>query len=282
MIDAQIVLDSVNPVGNRLTTMQVTCHRYVLAELNTHRDFSRNSASSRARSVKKTIAEVETNPARPPFFNSERKGMSGGEPIDDLITAKEVWQQSVDDAVKHAKKLADLGVHKSIINRILEPYMWHTVIITSTNWNNFFEQRLAMLEENIPAADPAMYILAEKMLKAYDASDPKQLNKGQLHTPFITQEELKMFGKNPLSNSTRIALSVARCAGVSYLNHNVVRDHSKDLALFRRLINANPPHWSPMEHIAKAQANSTRYFNLVGWMSYRFLLQEGRYGGSTW
>ena len=47
-IKAVIAADSINVKGKRITTFIVTMPRIVLAELNTHRVFSRNSASSRA------------------------------------------------------------------------------------------------------------------------------------------------------------------------------------------------------------------------------------------
>ena len=43
---AKILADSLNPCGVRLTTFEITFPRIVLAEFNTHRVFSRNSASS--------------------------------------------------------------------------------------------------------------------------------------------------------------------------------------------------------------------------------------------
>lgn len=46
--------------GVRLTTLQVTMPRIVLAEFNTHRMLSRNSASSRAIPVEKRIAQVRS------------------------------------------------------------------------------------------------------------------------------------------------------------------------------------------------------------------------------
>ena len=44
-VNAKVVADSVSEAGDRLTTMVVTLPRSALAELNTHRAFSRNSAS---------------------------------------------------------------------------------------------------------------------------------------------------------------------------------------------------------------------------------------------
>jgi thymidylate synthase ThyX len=73
--EARIVADSTNAKGNRLTTMVVVFPRIVLAEFNTHRVFSRNSASSRAIPVEKMIAMVEEQPYVPEEWGSNQKGM---------------------------------------------------------------------------------------------------------------------------------------------------------------------------------------------------------------
>ena len=54
LISAEIIADTYCEfTDERVTTMEVTMHRFVLAEFNTHRVFSRNSASSRAIPVRK-------------------------------------------------------------------------------------------------------------------------------------------------------------------------------------------------------------------------------------
>ena len=55
MIKAEIIADSKNETGNRITTMVVTFPRFIPAELNTHRMFSRNSASSKLYHLKKWL-----------------------------------------------------------------------------------------------------------------------------------------------------------------------------------------------------------------------------------
>lgn len=276
---AKIIAHSVSPDGHELITMEVTFWRAILAELNTHCDFSRNSASSRARSVRKTLVEVDENPAFPPEFRKEKVGMSGGELLTgaELSDARATWRMAGIKALEYAQELVDLGVHKSIVNRLLEPFMWHTAVITATSWDNFFTQRLALLEDGTPAADPAMYELAVAMKDAIDGSVPRALDYNEWHLPYITQDDWDV----ALTETRQVAvrrltqISVARCAGVSYLTQGLEgRDHEKDLMLFNRLRTAEPPHWSPFEHVAKPASSRSmfpaRRYKLTGWASLRW------------
>ena len=65
MIKAEIIADSLSPQGHRLTTFICVFPRIVLAEFNTHRMLSRNSASSRAIPFNKMLEMVKTNPFIP-------------------------------------------------------------------------------------------------------------------------------------------------------------------------------------------------------------------------
>lgn len=140
---ARVLLDSVSPEGVRLTTFEVTLHRFVLAELNTHRVFSRNSASSRAIPFSQQVAKVMEHPAIPVEWRQRQRGMQGGELLNraDTLNARHHWEWARAKAVEAAQSLHDLGVHKSIVNRLLEPFLWHNVIITATEWDGFWEQR---------------------------------------------------------------------------------------------------------------------------------------------
>ena len=149
-ISATIIADSKNEFGNRITTMVATFPRYILAELNTHRMFSRNSASSRAIPFEKMLKSVEENPFIPIAWQKDHKGMQGGEYIlpasheNDKPCAEDLqsqWLEARDSAVYNAKLLANYGTTKQLCNRLLEPFMWHTVIITATEWENFFALR---------------------------------------------------------------------------------------------------------------------------------------------
>lgn len=257
---AKIIADSISPSGHRITTMEVTLHRFVLAELNTHRRFSRNSASSRAIPTKKMLERVLASPAIPLVWTSEQPGMTGGPAIDNQHAheAESIWRGAAELMASSASQLNAIGVHKSITNRLLEPFMWHTVIITSTEWDNFFNQRCH------PDAQPEFRAAADAMKHALDASVPVLLKIGEWHLPYIQDDE------HDSHISNKVQLCVARCARVSYLTHDGVRSHVKDFELYDRLLHQSPPHASPFEHVAVC-TNSDRYFaNFYGWMSRRF------------
>ncbi len=257
---ATVVADSVSPAGVRLTTIEVTLHRFVLAELNTHRVFSRNSASSRAIPVHKQVARVVEDPAVPIEFGANQPGMQAGAALAgaDHDAALATWLEARDHAVEAVERLAALGVHKQVTNRLLEPFMWHTVIVTATEWDGFWEQRCS------PLAQPEIRVAAEAMRAAFDASSPTTVPAGGWHTPYLRPED------GDLDVDTAIRVSAARCARVSYLTHDGRRDVAKDLELFDRLVTARPPHWSPLEHVATPAAPDEQPpGNLRGWAQLR-------------
>lgn len=237
---AKIIADSVTEDGDRLTTLEVVFHRFVLAEINTHRTFSRNSASSRAIPTHKQITQVLYDPALPLEFGTKKPGMQADTPLEgeDALLAKEIWLEAANAAITAAKQLDRLQVHKQVSNRLLEPFLWHTAIISSTEWGNFFDQRISEL------AQPEIAAPAELMKEAIEASEPQLVKHGEWHLPYIQDDE------QDLDKETKIKVAVARCARVSYLTHDGKRSISKDLELYQNLITANPPHMSPLEHVA--------------------------------
>ncbi len=262
---ATVVADSVSPDGVRVTTIEVTLHRFVLAELNTHRVFSRNSASSRAIPIGKQIARVETDPAMPVEFGANQRGMQAGAPLEgeEEKAAIDAWLRARDAAVDAVRVLDDLGVHKQVANRILEPFMWHTVIVTATDWDGFWHQRCS------PLAQPEIRVAAEAMREAFDASTPRAMAAGEWHTPYVRDDELD------LDDRTKRRISAARCARVSYLTHDGRRDLSADEELYQRLVTADPPHWSPLEHVATPAVDGEAVLgNLRGWHQLRHCLDS--------
>jgi thymidylate synthase ThyX len=250
----KVIADSISPDGIRLTTFQVTLHRFCLAELNTHCVFARNSASSRAIPFRKQLERVMANPAVPVVWASEQKGMQGGDELGPLEAsqAEHRWMLARKSAADQAEALAALGVHKSIVNRLIEPFMWHTAVITATAFENFFRQRCS------PLAQPELKEAAELMKQCYDASTPEKLSEGMWHLPYWHPEEdepwltrdarLEDGGLSYMQVRRRV--SVARCARVSYLTQEGKRDPLEDLALYDRLVSADPMHASPLEHVA--------------------------------
>ena len=262
---AKVIADSISPHGDRLTTFEVTFHRWVLAEFNTHRVLSRNSASSRAIPVEKQIARLLDDPAIPVEWGVNRPGMQATELLDEpeSAEAEKIWLSARDQAVEHAMKLMDMGVHKQITNRLLEPFMYHTVIATGVAWQNFFEQRCSAL------AQPEIRVAAEMMREVYLDSEPQALGFDEWHTPYIQPDE-------DFDIEIAKKVSVARCARVSYLTHDGVRDVAKDLELFERLTDANPMHASPLEHVAtpRGTRRAGGFGNFVGWKQYRHEIER--------
>lgn len=283
MIEAKIVADSVGPNGVRITTFVLTYPRFIHAEFMTHRVFSRNASSSRAIPVKKQIQMVMDNPAIPIAFTQNQKGMQGGAALegDAHDCAVEAWLEARSLAVTMANKLADLEVHKQYANRILEPFAHITVVCTATDYSNFFALRCHEM------AQPEIHALADLMYEEYITHTPKELEEGSWHIPFMDGEkdllETAAYVCRPEADRSQdfytvaIKRSVAKCARVSYLNHEGKPSTiEEDLQLYDRLIGSAPIHASPAEHQAKAlgtDKGSYRLGNLRGWLQYRKTLE---------
>jgi thymidylate synthase ThyX len=289
-IYAKVIADSIYAGGPRLTSFEVRFNRFVLAEVNTHRTFSRNSASSRAIPLRKQLAKVQSAPAMPVVWPAEQKGMQGGEETDDLIAAGiPVWRHAADEAAKAAALLGKANVHKSVVNRLLEPFLMHTAIITATAYDNFFMLRLD------PLAQPEFRVAAEAMKAAYDASTPVELEMGQWHLPYLREgeeAEIRKEGFDPRH------ISSARCARTSYETQGGVRDLTEDVRLYGNLtVNG---HASPLEHVATPSPENShqveiqafdldvmdvvgtkvvtlpKYGNLLGYHQHRFDVEVAR------
>ena len=239
--NAKVVLDSITEAGDRLTTMEVTFPRFVLAEFNTHRVFSRNSASSRAIPFEKQLARIRNDPFIPIYWGKNQPGMQASVELEgaEREIAIEDWLKARDDVVGHALELYHAGVHKQTVNRLLEPWMWHTVIVTATEWSNFFALRANEM------AQPEIRVIAEKMKELYNASEPHLIREGEWHMPYIQPNELTWAQEYPGEAGK---ISAARCARVSYLTHDGKRDLDADLMLYKRLVEGG--HMSPLEHVA--------------------------------
>lgn len=256
-INAKVICDSVTTAGHRLTTIEAEFPRCILAEVNTHRVFSRNSASSRAIPVEKMIKRVMEDPFVPLYWGKNQSGMQASGEVEDKPRADRMWRLASQQAVASAMKLHDVGLHKQIVNRVLEPFLWHKAIISSTEWVNFLSQR------DHEAAEPHMRILAKCIRAALAGSSPKLLDTGQWHTPYVDPET-----DRNMSTLETCMVSAARCARVSYLTHNGQRDTGEDIRLCRKLAEAYPPHASPFEHVATP--NDARVpGNFKGWLQLR-------------
>lgn len=309
---AKILADSLSPLGDRLTTFEITFPRIVLSEFNTHRMFSRNSASSRAIPVKKMLTRVLEDPFVPVYWGKNQPGMSAAEEVNDLAAAEKIWLEALADSVYHVIELqlgpdearllrgkassiakpavgwftvteiahlmlnayeqpssndeTTLNVHKQIANRLLEPWMWHTVIVTATEWSNFFALRTEA------SAQPEIRQIADMMHELYHEHEPKQLDYKQWHLPLVDEDEFPDF-----FDIKKARISTGRCCRVSYLTHDGKRDPQKDIELHDSLLKNG--HMSPFEHAARPLNEQEKlidpwYGNFYGWKQYRKLLEN--------
>jgi thymidylate synthase ThyX len=298
LITARVVADSISSQGTRMTTMEIEYPRFILAELNTHRMLSKNSASSRAIPVKAMHEHIRANTAGPVYWGINQPGMKAKEELAgaDLTWAKYVWANARDAAIKSSQELADLNIHKQITNRITEPWMIMKTVISGTEWTNFFWLR------DHQDAQPEIAELARKMRAAYDASTPQALNPGEWHVPYVNTyrsiingELLYSDGKgDDISAEEARIVSASCCAQVSYRKND--DSYEKALKIYEQLIESEPAHASPVEHqatpmdydticsfepetwepgITHVSANSDLWSgNLRGWIQHRKLIRN--------
>jgi len=292
-IYAKIIADSISPAGVRLTSIEVRLPRVVLAELNTHKVFDRNSASSRAMPVEKQLRMIIDSLYLPFYFGANRSGMQAKSELEgeDLVAAVNNFMLGRDIALMQAvaliggvnklkdeeliieiKKLQNnypeiqskfthqsTGLHKQNANRVLEPYMWHTVLITATDWANFYALRCDH------EAQPEIHAAALAIVKSHYASNPQKLNYGDWHLPYLEIDE-----KRQLSPENRRKVSTGRSARLSYMTQDGIRSFDKDIEMHDDLLSNG--HMSPFGHIATPTPEDngrSRESNLCGWHQYR-------------
>ena len=272
--EAKIVADSISPQGHRITSMLVTFPRIILAEFNTHRMLSRNSASSRAIPFKKMVEIVRKNPFIPIRWMKDHKGMQGSEYITNEVQIqlnKTAWIRAMEDNISRASYLnaaeyAGGNVTKQICNRLLEPFMWHTCLVTATEWENFFALRAD------PAAEIHMQEIARLMLETMNSSVPRRLEAGDWHMPFgddindeLLWNTMEDHGILLTPGEVKLRIATARCARTSYFtlgDDPVKHNYAADVMLHNTL--AGNCHWSPFEHCARAMTELEYSSNIRG------------------
>ncbi|WP_222875361.1 FAD-dependent thymidylate synthase [Terrihabitans soli] len=299
-ISAKIIADSVSQAGIRLTSLQLRYPRFIHAELMTHRAFSRNASSSRAIPVSRLIDDMRRDPAMPIHWGKNQKGMQADEECNErvnlgpsmglahefLASSSEAWIHAMNQAIAVAEAFDAAGFHKQVVNRLLEPFSHINVLVTATDFANFFALRLHK------DAEPHIRILAGEMKAAMDTSIPTELHPGEWHLPYVTKEDWAQFPPDLIEGGdgysydealeNLMKVSVARCARLSYLTYEGKRSWlSDDIALYEKLVVAEPMHASPAEHQATPDTYSQEYQdwdtpsqhgNLRGWRQHRKML----------
>lgn len=265
--EATVIEDSISTSGARITTLKLRYPRIIHSELMTHRVFSRNAQSSRATPVKTMIESVRSNPYMPLQWREAQKGMVPGEELDAETSAKcsKLWRDQLESSLNAAEELAEIGAAKEQVNRLLEPFSFINVLVTATEWDNFFRLRLS---EN---AQFEIRQLAKAMKSAMDMSIPVHRD---WHLPFVTGD-LRPIEPDSVPGREAFMISAARCARVSYLNFsNHVPKLEEDMALANRLYRDR--HMSPFEHSAIGLPDDyDRRMNIFGWKSARYMIYMG-------
>ncbi len=251
-VSAKVIKDSISPDGVRITTLELEYPRIIHSELMTHRVFSRNSASSRAIPVSKVIELVESNPAMPVHWGKNQAGMQAKEELDDLNkeAVRQLWLEAAKQAVSIAKVMADIGGHKQVVNRILEPFQHMKVVVTSTEWANWDWLR------DHPDADPTIHALAKEMKRVRSESTPEELFYGEWHLPYVNSERSKFYAERnyfdehgePITLEQAQMVSASCCAQTSYRKQDGSLEKAEDI--FKKLVESEPCHASPVEHQA--------------------------------
>ena len=248
-VKATLLTHSVYKGGPPIASWEVEFPRFILSEYNTHRQHSKNAASSRAIPILTQLKQIMAEPAMPSFFGKNQSGMSAKEEIEDVEEAKRIILWMRDCCEMGVNRLHGLGLHKQTANRYIEP--WQTVkgVITATEFENFFYLR------DHEAAQPEIAILARCMRECLEHSTPTELKDGEWHLPYI-DSELDIDGvqrhyfcsEENLSLEDAIKISASMCAQVSYRKAD--ESLEKAMKIYDMLVNMKPVHASPFEHQA--------------------------------
>lgn len=250
-IEAKIVASSYAPSGACITTFELTYPRFIHSEFMTHRLFSRNAASSRAIPFEKVCEQVENNPAHPEEWGINRPGMQASENLKGHMkdTAMWAWKQAAKSAVKQAKTLNEMGLHKQIVNRVLEPFAYMRTVLTATEYDNFFWLR------NHKDAQPEIRILAERMLDAMSYCAVNELEPGDWHTPYFDKGYWSAGVHKSVVLYDALKISASCCAQVSYRKNDDSLEKARKLCGRLMGDGTGPVHASPFEHQAQPMEN---------------------------
>lgn len=281
----EVIADSISPHGNRMITFQSHYPRYVHAQRLKTRLHSANTQSSRAVPVKRMIETILENPVIPIKFGQNQGGMVAGDEVN-REDAEVVWKSALAQSVFLARELDKLGIHKEVVNRILEPFMFIMEVSSGTEWNNMFHLRLAS------DAKGEINELVKGFKYGYDKSKPILLEHGEWHVPYVYSErnsegELKYFDESGKSLSLNEAKSISSscCAQVSYRRLNKTYDKAMDI--YGKLMPEDGNlHATPFEHPATPMSHEEWFKrlkaaelindditlfkgNLKGWIQHR-------------
>lgn len=318
-ISAKIVADSINQQGDRIISAVLTFPRIILSEFNKHRMLSSNTSSSRAIPFLKMVEVVQNDPFIPIAWQKEHKGMQGSEYFqapfnEDCIL---LWYEARDRAILSAKELNYYGVTKQLSNRLLEPFMWCTVLATGNleSWNHLFGLRCPNYElvdssgnvrftglksKKEVIEDTALSSYNGKLVEEMNDLDWLKLNNGQAEIHFMDLAE-KMY--DAVNESVpellqpgdwhlpmlpekamyyKLEDKLKWCVGIHANTSYTVVGDDKELTLE----NAskihdkckNEHHSSVFEHCARAMSSEEYVCNVKGTPDLQEIIDEDNFG----
>lgn len=282
--------------------------------------------NSRAIPFEKMVEVVKNEPFIPLAFQCQHKGMQGNQYITDpyvIEKKKEKWSNAINSAVKLAVDLSNeeisasyytndengvpihtkdvyfenSSVSKQLCNRLLEPFMWVTQIVTGSReaFENLFRLRcpiynieglkftskkeaielhshlkdmtdLEWLQCNSGQVEIHFMDLAEKMYDALNESEPTELESGEWHIPFSNEPCFTP----EMSLMDKIVLSCAMIARTSYTKIGDSQNISLETArnIFERC--KKERHDSIFEHAGRCMTKREWETNLRGKAIYKF------------
>ncbi|OYX43475.1 hypothetical protein B7Y94_01390 [Candidatus Saccharibacteria bacterium 32-49-12] len=281
---AQIIADSISMEDFRITTFEATMPRIILAELNTHRDFSRNSASTRAIMTTTLLENVLREPFIPEKFGVNQPGMQAFSHLAGLRhdEAVERWLAGLGRAATTVIELL-IGTKESAKLFGYNPsreYVDHSTILGKLDE---LKQTIPKSTESIDPTDTRLNVhkqLAGRHLETYSwqtviITATELTNFFKLRDHADAQGEIATIARmmrQVYAESTpryrtandwhtpyveddefptieeRLMASTSRCAAVSYLRQDR-KDPEKDRRRYDKLRQSG--HWSPFEHQAK-------------------------------
>lgn len=263
-IRAEIVADSINTRGDRVTTYRLHYPRFIHSEFMTHRMVSKNASSSRAIPVDKQLNTIEDNPAMPIHWGLNEPGMQAnseateldleyirdGQVLQRYDSGQNLWEHAAISACEYARTMwkDKKGYHKQIVNRLTEAFTFMNVVATATDWENFFWLRYHA------DAQPEICELARVMYEAREQSTPQLLNHGEWHTPYVCNfrdnkgmlQYCSEDGDEIYTLEEALKISASCCAQASY--RALDQSLEKGLGMYDRLVGGEPLHASPFEH----------------------------------
>lgn len=306
----ELVAFSANPYnGKKLATWLLRYPRIIHAEAKAHKQIMKdmisydvtimgdtnmvkNSASSRAIPAFKMIKDVQDNMFTPIAWQKNHKGMQGTTYLTNeyQTLATNRWNQIGKETIENAEFIRATGVTKQLVNRVIEPFQYIDVLVTGTEWENFFELRcplyfgryrswkdacvennaldpeadiITKLEANESAAEIHIQQLAELMWDEFNSQTPVMLEPGEWHTPLVNKTDLidelkethEEVYQEVITNSA-VCVSTARAARGSYgkWEGKTIKE-DKDLHDSLR----QQKHWSPFSHPCKCPTEEEYY-----------------------